>query len=147
RRAKLHSRRRQRRQDARERRVVGALAQRAADHEHIELPVSHDSPPSRRDAPLRYELITKERLRTRHERVLALRGMAIASMRERARSAFRRHPRDEARKRRQLLLDEAARGFVLELAGLFVEFRRAVADEDLRLVERKGVEKHLRLAQ
>src|SRR6516164_1453092 len=45
RRAKLHSDRRQRRQGARERRVVGAFAQRAADHEHIELPVSHDSPP------------------------------------------------------------------------------------------------------
>ena len=46
--AELHAFRRQRRQAAGERRVVGAFAQRAADHQHIELLVSHDSPPSRR---------------------------------------------------------------------------------------------------
>src|SRR5262249_2707604 len=127
RRAKLQPPRRQRRQGARERRVVGALAQRAADHEYIELPVSHDSPPRRRA----------------RADAMPIDNESVAS----ARSAFRGHPCDEGRKRRELLLDEAARGLVLELAGLLIEFGREVADEDLRLVEREGVEKHHRLAQ
>jgi hypothetical protein len=46
RRAQLQPGRRQCRQGARQRRVVRAFAQRAADHQHIELLVSHVSPPS-----------------------------------------------------------------------------------------------------
>src|SRR5262245_35767690 len=38
------------------------------------------------------------------------------------------HMCDEDRKRGKLLLDEAARGFVLELAGLLIELGGAVAD-------------------
>src|SRR5262249_40391564 len=49
---------------------------------------------------------------------------------------------DEGRERRKLLLDEIAGRLVRELASLLVEFGGAVADEDLRLVERVGVEKH-----
>src|SRR5262249_40578769 len=98
-------------------------------------------------APMRCQLITKAWLRTRHERALALRVAPDRKDARAARSAFRGHSRDEGRKRRELLLDEAARSLVLELAGLFIEFGRAVADEDLRLVEREGVEKHHRLAQ
>jgi hypothetical protein len=53
-------------------------------------------------------------------------------------SPLRRHARDEDRERGELLLDEVARGFVLDLAGLLVELGGAIADEDFRLVEREG---------
>src|SRR5688572_3344172 len=49
---------------------------------------------------------------------------------------------DELRKRRKLLLDEVLRLRVLDLAGLIVDACRAVADENLRLVERERIEKH-----
>src|SRR5215510_1648862 len=50
--AKLEPGRRQPRQHPRQRGVVGTLAERAADHEHIELSVSHVSSPRRRRAPI-----------------------------------------------------------------------------------------------
>ena len=53
-------------------------------------------------------------------------------------SPLRGHPRDESRERGELLLEEAARGFVLDLAGLLVEPGGAVADEDLRLLSVKA---------
>jgi hypothetical protein len=45
-------------------------------------------------------------------------------------SPLRGYPRDEGRERGELLLDEAARGLVLDLAGRLVELGRAIADED-----------------
>src|SRR5262245_9384184 len=62
-------------------------------------------------------------------------------------SPLRGYPHDECRERSELLLDQAARGLVLYLAGRVVQLGRAIADEDFRLVEREGVEKHHRLAQ
>src|SRR4051812_42486521 len=56
-------------------------------------------------------------------------------------------PVDERRERLELLLDEAARRLVLHLAALLVDARRAGADEDLRLVQRQGVQEHHHLAQ
>src|SRR5262249_11563485 len=44
---------------------------------------------------------------------------------------------DEDRKGCKLLLDEAARCFIGDFLALLVELRCAVADEDLRLVERE----------
>src|SRR5215469_3520945 len=77
--AKLHCGRRQRRQGARKRRVVGAFAQRAADHEHIELLVSDDSPPlGGARAPMRCVLITKAWLR-RVQLFAATRAMKVAN--------------------------------------------------------------------
>src|SRR4051812_11870742 len=73
----------------------------------------------------------------------------IADRRIRARSKSGRQPSglaaklpDEGGKGRQLLLDEIAGGLVFQLAGLFVKLRSAIADEDFRLVEREGIEKH-----
>src|SRR5262245_27249738 len=54
---------------------------------------------------------------------------------------------DERRERLELLLEQAARGLVLELAGLLVEARGAAADEDVRLVQRERVEEAQHLAQ
>src|SRR5262245_65669722 len=54
---------------------------------------------------------------------------------------------DEGREGVELLLDQPARGLVLELAGLLVEPRRAAADENFRLVQREGVEETQHLAQ
>src|SRR5262249_56349052 len=62
-------------------------------------------------------------------------------------SGLRSDSRDEGSERRQLLFDKATRGFIFEFAGLLVELGRTIADEYLRLVQRKGVEKHHRLAQ
>src|SRR5712672_2772389 len=62
-------------------------------------------------------------------------------------SALGSQMRDEFHESRQLLLDEVARGFILQLAGLLVDLRSAAADENLRLVEHEGVQKHHRLAQ
>ena len=64
RRAQLQPGRRQCRQRARQRRVVRAFAQRAADHQHIELFVSHVSPPQARafsPRNVKSELITDRR--------------------------------------------------------------------------------------
>src|SRR3954468_12968839 len=49
---------------------------------------------------------------------------------------------DELRECLKLLLDEVARGLVLDLAGLLVEFLGATANENFRLVERQRVEEH-----
>src|SRR6266700_6196506 len=56
------------------------------------------------------------------------------------------HVRDELGEGSELLLDEIARGFLLQLASLLVDLRRAAADENLRLVENEGIEKHHRAA-
>src|SRR5262245_2923163 len=62
-------------------------------------------------------------------------------------SALRSVALDERRERLELLLEQAARGLVLELAGLLVEARGAAADEDFRLVQRERVEEAQHLAQ
>src|SRR5262247_4819352 len=54
---------------------------------------------------------------------------------------------DEVRERFELLLDQAARGLVLEFAGLLVEASSAATNENLRLVQRQRVEEHHHLAQ
>src|SRR5271170_7958960 len=61
--------------------------------------------------------------------------------------AFRSYSLDERGEGRKLLGDESDRLLVGNLAGLGIDFLRAVADEDLRLVERHGVEENHRAAQ
>ena len=52
------------------------------------------------------------------------------------------HLRDEFREGRKLLLDEIACDVVPDLAGCLVELGSAIADENLGLVEREGIEEH-----
>src|SRR5262245_65869832 len=54
---------------------------------------------------------------------------------------------DEVRERFELLLDQAARGLVLEFAGLLVEASSAATNENFRLVQGQRVEEAQHLAQ